>query len=291
MDSSPSDPRRDLTADPDDPAAAACYKAELRRRGSADHFAVIACIHGNLEALEAVFADIDRREIPRVVCLGDMVGIGPNPVECVDLVFERCDWSLRGHYEDALVKDVIWSATRALKTLEWSRDLLRPRVMYGTRKSARWRRLTSLPERWKEGDREFVHGSPRDPVVDYLHPCCFGEYDKLQECLDSISHVLFCGHSHMPFAVVREIDGEQELVEIEAVDGATFELSPTRKAIVNVGSVGKPRDRDARACYVEVCEEVVTWHRIEYDVEETIRRMHAVPQIDRRLAESLRAGL
>ena len=282
MASDSSDPRRDLTADPDDPAAAARLYAEARRTAAEDHFAIIACINGNLEALEAVFADIDRRAIPRIVCLGDIVGIGPNPVECVDLVFERCDWTLQGINDENLFGDD-QTGMRDRQT-EMIYQKFRPRWFSGRVERERLERLRQLPANATERGRQFAWGTWSDRYEEHR---VIGSYERprsentqfyIWHDFAAIDHVLFCAGAGKPgsYQRVGVSEGESEtLRSLTSADRPTLVLDRSVKTIVEVGSVGHPRDEDSRPCYVEVLGEFVKWHRVDYDIDKTLRKIRA----------------
>src|SRR5262245_27428359 len=122
-------------------------------------WAIISDVHGNLEALRAVLADIDRQPIERIVCLGDTVGYGPNPCECLDLVRERCAVTIRGNHDQAAMFDPEGFSPPAFRAVCWTRELLE-RAPNTTKelRLARWNYLSDLPLTVREGNHLFVHG-------------------------------------------------------------------------------------------------------------------------------------
>jgi predicted phosphodiesterase len=133
-------------------------------------FAAISDVHANLEALEQVFADIDRQGIKDVFCLGDIVGYGPTPLACVDKIFERCRVIVRGNHDEALLSGAYGFHGRAREAIDWTREQLKPGFFSGINVRTRWERMTQLPLIHQEGDFTFVHGSPRDPTTEYVIP-------------------------------------------------------------------------------------------------------------------------
>ena len=248
--------------------------------------AIVSDIHGNWEALQRVFEDIDRRGIASVLCLGDVVGYGPDPDKCIDLVRARCAVYLMGNHEEALLKAPIGFYSLAREAIAWTRKkLFGP--WWKPWRALRYRRiLASLPRFAHLPECLLVHGSPRDPTSEYLLPRDFllTDAEVIRELFSFQERVCFTGHTHMPcvFTAGRSVypageDGMEVPIEGE-------------KLIVNVGSVGQPRDRDPRACYVEFREDRVIYHRIPYDLAVTQQKI-AANGLDARLAERLGYGV
>ncbi len=248
-----------------EPGAREAFRA-ARERAGLPGLAVLSCIHGNLEALEAVLADIDRLGIPDIVCLGDLTGYGPDPVECTDLVRERCRITLLGNHDEVLDKGAEAFPAFAKQVLEWTRGLLRPGWLASRRDEERWRFLMDLPLRHEEGGRLFVHGSPLDETCDFLLPHDFGigVTERTTKLLGSFEKLLFIGHTHIPGLSTDE-PAYRTIDEL----GGRWSYPGHGKAIINVGSVGQPRDRDPRACYVAVTGDSFEWRRVPYAFEVT----------------------
>jgi diadenosine tetraphosphatase ApaH/serine/threonine PP2A family protein phosphatase len=233
--------------------------------------AVIGCVHANLEALEAVMADIDQQSIFDIVCLGDVVGYGPNPMECLEVVRGRCRFTVRGHMDEAFFEEgTPRIGLHAAQTIEWTRKEL-------VRRDDLRAFLAELPLRHDL----YVHGSPRDPCVEYLlrTELELGPTEKYEEVFAAIRDRLFVAHSHLPGVITSDYDWHDA--------DKPFERLPGTKAVVNVGSVGQPRDRDARACYALVAEGRVEWRRVAYDVaktQETMRQEGFPDSLVKRLA-------
>src|SRR5471030_2668197 len=124
--------------------------------------AIISDIHGNLVALEAVLADIKTQNVSEIICLGDICGYGPQPIECIKLVRETCAWSLRGNHDEALFADPTDFGKNALTSIFWQRTILEPKPGSPPDAIERWNWLKNLPAERKEKDVAFVHASPRD---------------------------------------------------------------------------------------------------------------------------------
>jgi diadenosine tetraphosphatase ApaH/serine/threonine PP2A family protein phosphatase len=271
-------------------------------------FAIISDIHANLEALEAVLADIQARGVTEIVCLGDVVGYGPNPKECLDLVRQRCRLTLMGNHDHAVLFEPTNFNLPAERACYWTRQMLEDEPDRDLR-SERWKFLGELPVRVKEQDVLFVHASPRRPMNEYIFPeDVFTNPQKVLANFDRLdARVCFVGHTHQPGVFMDDpyFDPPNELP-----DSPFYEVDNER-AIVNVGSVGQPRDRDARAGYVLVhrrpevlaegaeglvaaalhCSvEQIEFIRVEYDLERTVQRILAEPNLEDLLGTRLYDG-
>ncbi len=237
--------------------------------------ALVSDIHSNLEALRAVMADVESRDVDRVLCLGDVINYGPNPVECLRIV-RKLDGTLMGNHEEAVLRQPLGFNKAAAEAAVWTRSVLRPGFFSDGGKSANWSFIETLPLRREEPSILFVHASPRAPTSEYLLPSdadpFLGEQSpKLTECFELIEHLCFVGHTHLPgvflescgFATPEDMGGE-------------LRVPNDKKLIINVGSVGQPRDRNPKACYVTYDGEVARYHRIAYDVETTCSKVKAV---------------
>ncbi|RME72483.1 MAG: metallophosphoesterase [Planctomycetota bacterium] len=252
--------------------------------------AIVSDIHSNLEALTAVLADMERRGVREVVCLGDVIGYGPSPAECLQLAIERFRVTLCGNHEWALLNEPLGFHRVAREAILWQRAQLEPRWYTSKRRADRWSFLRSLPLVHRRGKLLFVHASPSHPTDEYLLRTDIDEIlhelgPKLRRAFDKTSWVTFVGHTHYPGIFTEDA----HFLVPKAIDGR-YRLEPGRKAIVNVGSVGQPRDGDPRACYVTLSEGVLRFHRIEYDVRETVRKVAATGTLDRSLGERLLSG-
>jgi diadenosine tetraphosphatase ApaH/serine/threonine PP2A family protein phosphatase len=273
-----------------DVEAEARFQRERARSGQG-RFAIISDVHGNLEALTAVLEDVAQLGIEEIICLGDMVGFGPNPLECVDLVMERCSVTLLGDQEETLLrgfKGGFVMNRHAEGAIRWMVDLLQPRSFGGVDRRPRWAFLEALPLEHRVGPDLFVHGSPRQPTTEYVlrEEVEWGHSQKFEEIFAAVERTLFVGHSHSPLLITEDL----EAMTPSELDH-TFEVQDGRKAILNVGSVGQPRDRDPRACYVTVEGRRVTWRRVEYDVERTAAKIRDTAALTPDLALRLVRGL
>lgn len=251
--------------------------------------AIISDIHANRDALEAVFEEIDRLSISDVVCLGDVVGYGPEPEACVDLVRERCAVTLCGNHDFALIYGANDFSAQARDAVERQRRKMIPRPgLDNGERQERWDFLKNLPYRHVRGDWLFVHAAPRNPVIEYLRKMdvLLGMREKITENFELVDWLCFVGHTHQPGVITQDMTF-QDPAELDF----RYQPRPHAKAIVNVGSVGQPRDGDWRACFATVGEEAqVTWRRVAYDVDATAKKITDIAAMDNALADRLRKG-
>jgi len=241
-------------------------------------YAVFSDVHGNVEALEAVLADAGRHRADVYLCLGDTVGYGPDPNECASRVEKLGGPALVGNHDLAALGALDTSAFSPLAraAIEWTIGVV-------TGDTRRW--LGTLPHRIEGQDFLAVHGSPRDPIEEYILDlptslAIFSEYPF---------PLCFVGHSHIPGAFILEPDGTVSARSLPA--GEPVRLAPTSRYIINVGSVGQPRDGDPRACYLlmETTSRTVTLRRLPYPVAATQEKM-ATRGLPAPLAERLALG-
>jgi diadenosine tetraphosphatase ApaH/serine/threonine PP2A family protein phosphatase len=244
--------------------------------------AIISDIHSNLPALRAVLADIEARGIERVVCLGDVVGYGPDPVECWRIVSELCPVIIRGNHDQALnPREMARFHPRARKAIEWTRRRLEQEGDGQAIIDA----LINLPRSAREENMLFVHGSPSNPTMEYLLPGDAYDRQRMQREFEDVDVLAFNGHSHIPGVIERG----SRFVPPEALGDASYRIYG-RQVIINVGSVGQPRDGNPKACYLTVVDGIASYHRIAYDAESVCKRILAIPDLDPFLGQRLLAG-
>jgi len=259
--------------------------------------AVISDIHGNAEALRAVLADIDARGIARIICLGDIIGYGPEPLACVDLVRERCAWALMGNHDFAVLYEPTNFNAVAQSAAYWTREqfdaepdeaLRAERYDYLGR--LRVRVIEPLPGEGEGSEKSClaVHGSPRRPINEYIFPSDATDApDKMEALFERIDNLAIVGHTHVPGVFTDEPDFYPPA---ELGEHRTYKFTPGEKAIINVGSVGQPRDLDPRASYAIIHPEGVEFVRVTYDVMKTATLIHQTPQLDNYLGDRLLKG-
>jgi diadenosine tetraphosphatase ApaH/serine/threonine PP2A family protein phosphatase len=222
--------------------------------------AVLSDIHSNLVALDAVLAAAGA--VDAIWQLGDVVGYGPDPNGVVARLIERGATGVRGNHDAAAVggSEIEWFNPDARRAMEWTRRQIDD-------EARRW--LAELPERRRDGEVELVHGSPRHPLWEYVTSGDIALANLAELAAPTGLH----GHTHVPVAWIAR-EGGVDLVR--ASDRSSVALD-SRRALVNPGSVGQPRDGDARASFLILDSEqgVVTWHRVAYDVAAVQRAMRA----------------
>ncbi|MBN2565912.1 MAG: metallophosphoesterase family protein, partial [Candidatus Eisenbacteria bacterium] len=189
-------------------------------------YAILSDIHGNLEALKEVLKAVDEAGVDRVICLGDVVGYGANPNEVIDLVRDRAETTIRGNHDQAAIDpaEEAYFNSWAVEAIRWTREQL-------TEDSLSF--LKALPYVAHLEDVLLVHASPGQPEKwrYILSPqAAAGEFGAFEESF------CFIGHSHVPMIVLRTEVGASELLEDEVA------LPAGARVIMNVGSVGQPRD-------------------------------------------------
>lgn len=254
--------------------------------------AVISDVHGNGAALQAVLADIDTRGIQRILCLGDTVGYGPDPLECVDLVRARCAWALMGNHDYGVLYEPTNFNAPAESAAYWTREQfeLEPDAALRTERYEFLNRLrVRVVETVPDTDIPLlaVHGSPRRPINEYIFPDDPDKSpDKLEAIFERVQRICVVGHTHQPGVFTDEPDF---YVPSELGEGG-YKYLEGEKAIINVGSVGQPRDGDVRAGYVVLHPDRAEFVRVEYDVERTVEKMRQIPQLTQWLWERLLRG-
>lgn len=255
--------------------------------------AVISDIHSNAEALRRVLADIEAQGVERIVCLGDIIGYGPEPLACVDLVRASCVWSLMGNHDFGVLYEPTNFNQSAEAAAYWTREQFDAEPDEALRQE-RYEFLGSLRVRVVETMPDgsipimAVHGSPRRPINEYIFPDdAFTSPEKLEAIFERVDKVCMCGHTHVPGVFTDEPDfyPPAELGETRCY---TFDNG--EKAIINVGSVGQPRDHDPRAAYAMMHPDRVEFRRVEYDIDKTASKIKAIDELHDYLGDRLYEG-
>jgi len=221
---------------------------------------VISDIHANFTALQAVLEDAGP--VDETWCLGDLVGYGPDPNECIDLLKSRENTlCLLGNHDAAAIGMINLETfnREARIAAEWTRrEISEPNQNF----------LRGLEKILVNHSVTLAHGSPRNPVWEYM----LDTFTAGQNFEHFDTPFSFVGHTHIP-VVFYAPNGKSE-VEFQFIN-APVELSPLRRAIINPGSVGQPRDHDPRAAYAIFNPETNIWepHRIEYDIYSVQKRI------------------
>jgi diadenosine tetraphosphatase ApaH/serine/threonine PP2A family protein phosphatase len=239
--------------------------------------AVIADIHSNLEAFQAVLRDLEERGgADDIWCLGDIVGYGPDPRECILLLRQQQAVCVAGNHDRAAIGKLDTSAfnPEAAAAAQWTADTLK-------KEDADY--LAGLPLTLRRGEFTLAHGSPREPIWEYVlsTPAAkanFGAFD---------SRFCLIGHSHSP--LLFELDAKNSCRMHQLPE--ELSLSTGSRLIINCGSVGQPRDGDPRASYAIIDTELETlWHhRVQYDIKTTQEKILDA-DLPARLASRLSVG-
>jgi diadenosine tetraphosphatase ApaH/serine/threonine PP2A family protein phosphatase len=249
--------------------------------------ALISDIHANAEALDKVLEDICRQGVTQIYCLGDIIGYGPNPCECLDQVIRLCRVTILGNHDQAALFDPDGFNPVALQAVYWTREQLERRDINARASDERWDFLGELPRSLSEGSYLYVHGSPREPTNEYVFPEDVYNQRKMDALFDRIERYCFQGHTHIPGVFTAS----GEFITPDECDGV-YRLTG-EKTMFNVGSVGQPRDGDPRACYVIVHEDDeprVEFRRVDYDCEITVQKIYQIASLDNMLGDRLRSG-
>jgi len=225
-------------------------------------FAIISDIHGNLEAFQQVLAEIETRHVDEIISLGDIVGYYPNPVECIELLQQNNIKSVLGNHDCAAIgrEDFSHFSEYAYHAMVWTRQNL-----------PEWakRYLSSLPMRLIEHNILFTHASPQQALNwNYLFPTSF---DEVHEAFEQTEYTLnFVGHTHVPICFsLHSADNLKTFLQ------PSTQLQSDVRYVINVGSVGQPRDRDPRACYFvyDVQSKTLDVHRVSYNYGKTQQKI------------------
>ncbi|MFX0182328.1 MAG: metallophosphoesterase family protein [Candidatus Hodarchaeota archaeon] len=226
--------------------------------------AVISDIHSNLVALESVITDLKEnfKDITEIYCLGDIVGYGPNPQECLEIVLNKeklITRIIKGNHDDYV-----------------TRHNTPPQVNPSARIAIEYQiQATSLEFRWEldhlppcistkhldyDANIVLVHGSPQYPLTEYIYPNTLRQENLFTYMKDADIDILFLGHTHIPF--VRKLALNKGLKDL---------------LIINPGAVGQPRDNDPRASYaiIDVEERDVIIRRVNYDIDLVTKQMES----------------
>ncbi len=228
-------------------------------------YAFISDIHANLEALEAVLDDIETRNIDEIICLGDIVGYGANPNECAEIIGKKCPITLLGNHDAAAVEILSTQNfnIHAKIAIEWTTQNLRK----GIKDS-----LAELPLKTILEQITLVHATPYEPNMWYY-------ITSLEEARFNFqffdTQICIVGHTHIPIIIV--LDNEKEIYVHQDTSISLNDMSGSR-LLINVGSVGQPRDRNPKSCYgiLDIEKAEFTYQRVEYDIEKTQQKMKKI---------------
>lgn len=230
------------------------------------YYAIIADVHANLEALEAVLKDIKKRKIESILFLGDAVGYGPNPNECIEVLQEIVSESTRtekvslmGNHDSAVIglTDLEYFNPNARTAIEWTKDIL-------THENRIFLKALPLVNSLKHDSIFLVHATPKEPEQWHYLLTKQDAYINFHFFTEKICLI---GHSHQP-SIIEQLP-EDEMVIYK--DNA--EIKDKHRYIINVGSVGQPRDGNPDAAYALLNENSIEIKRVSYDILSTQKKM------------------
>ncbi len=235
--------------------------------------------------------DIRSHGVEEVYCLGDIVGYGPNPRECLEIIM-AVDGCILGNHDLGALFDPEGFSSNAEQAIFWTRQQLESPIdperpddeQLRAKQVAQWDFLCELPRTIREDPNLFVHGSARNPLHEYIFPEDVFNKQKLDKVFSVIPKYCFQGHTHVPgvFSASGTFLRPDELE-----DG--YRLGD-QKVMVNVGSVGQPRDGNPMSCYAILEDDTVHYRRVEYPVESVVAKIHAIDGLDNFLGDRLLEG-
>jgi diadenosine tetraphosphatase ApaH/serine/threonine PP2A family protein phosphatase len=240
-------------------------------------YAIISDIHGNVDALRATLKDIEQRSVDSIICLGDIVGYYPDPEECIDLIRENASYCVAGNHDYAAIGriDTRNFTYYAFAAIEWTKKHLSDNSKAF---------LESLPLTIEKDGMYFTHSSPSNPQDwVYVFPDSEEAVFEAFNCL--VYRMNFIGHTHWPSIIVQDDD------KIILHSDHSIKIHDPQYYLINVGSVGQPRDFDSRCCYAIYDSESKEFAliRVKYDFAVTQKKIgeNNLPQF---LAERLAKG-
>lgn len=226
-------------------------------------YGVFSDVHANIEALDAIIETLESSGVDRYVCLGDMVGYGPNPNEVVQRIQEICDICVLGNHDNVALgrEDHEHFNPYAQSVIDWTQSVLTDDVK---------KFLSKRPYIERENGIYFVHASPKSPADWFYVNSLDDSVEAFDFCPDQ---VCFIGHTHCPSFVIKESDQS-----FKVLDGDYVELQETQRILINVGSVGQPRDKNpcTSACIYDTDHQSFELIRIPYDFGRTQHKMKAL---------------
>lgn len=223
-------------------------------------YAVISDIHSNLEALNSVLEFLQSNPVDKIISCGDIIGYGPNPKQCITKLRTLNNFtSVIGNHDAAIINkiDISNFNNEAKIAAKINKSMLsKDELEY----------LDSLKTTLSENNSLFVHGSPRDPINEYLFL-----FEKFNQVMSFFKEkICFVGHTHQP--IVFEIDSKNNANFYQDVD--VIKIENNKRYIINVGSVGQPRDNNPKACVVffDTKYLTVSFKRLPYDIKKTQKK-------------------
>lgn len=228
-------------------------------------YAIISDIHSNAAAFQAVIEYLKTNPVDRIACCGDVTGYGPDPKECIALFKSlKNAFCTAGNHDRCIAGKLSDDGLNvaAAKSDKLNREAIGPEEMVF---------LNSLRAKISESGLLFVHGSPKNPVEEYLF-----KLEKFAENMSEFSEkICFVGHTHQPIVFYQDVNTfETGFVQVEQEPFA-MQTEDNKRYIINVGSVGQPRDRNPKACmaFYDTDTKTISFKRLEYDVAAVAEKM------------------
>lgn len=218
--------------------------------------ALLADIHGNLEALNSVLTEIKNLKIKKIWCLGDLVGYGPEPAKVIEWAQKNKIPTVKGNHEAGVLGEI---------NLEWFNPIAKQVILWTQKNLSNLniKFLKKLPLKLEIQNYVLVHGSLREPLTEYILDKITAEVN-----LDLLKKdILLVGHSHFPFIFKKNFLPFSYKKE--------FFLQPNCKYLINPGSIGQPRDRNPQAAWLEIetQKRKIIFHRTSYNIKKTQIKM------------------
>lgn len=251
--------------------------------------AIISDVHSNLEALTAVLEDAKSVGATHFYCLGDTVGYGPNPRECLAKVM-TFDLVLRGNHDHGALLEPEGFNPSAERAIFWTRNQIQPCPMTAGERLKPWAFLSACqPYHIAEEGFRYVHGSARNPLNEYVFPEDIYNNRKMEQIFARVDRVCFQGHTHVPGVFVELAQGGPYDFRSPEEINHTYTFDEN-KVLVNVGSVGQPRDSNPQSCYVLLEGNTITYRRVAYDAEAVRQKIYRIPELENYLGDRLLKG-
>ena len=253
--------------------------------------AIISDIHSNLEALQAVLKDIEQQGVTEIYCLGDIVGYGPNPRECLDLVMQ-CKIVILGNHDQGAMFDPDGFNGPAERAIFWTREQLESVTEGKQAKERRWEFLAERPRSVRESGFLFVHGSARNPLNEYVFPEDIYNQRKMERIFALVENTVFRGTRTSPASSPNRWPTTFTSFTAPRRSNTSTGSTAARRCATSAPSAN-PRRRLARLLHFarrRLVPPVIRYRRVEYDIETTIKKVYAVPELDNFLGDRLHDG-
>lgn len=223
------------------------------------HYAIISDVHANLEALDSVLEAIRKEKVDTLLFLGDSIGYGPNPNECIEALKDEARVLLAGNHDWAAVglTDIEYFNPYARLAIEWTAGVL-------TESNKNFLKDLPLAERLQKDSIYLVHSTPKEPSEWHYLLSIWDAYINFHYFHERIC---FLGHSHEPF--IMELSPGDKMVAYKE----RAEIKDNFRYIINVGSVGQPRDGNPDAAYAILHKDLIEIKRVAYDIASTQKKM------------------